>query len=45
MFMGAHEYGHPKIYLIKVFQISYSSWEQGLRIQFKSNIELYDNKI
>ena len=43
--MCAKEYGHPKIYLIKVFQISYCSWEQGLQIQLKSSIELYDNKI
>ena len=45
IFMCAHEYGHPKISLIKVFKISYCSWEQGLRIQIKSNIDLYDNKI
>ena len=45
IFVCAHEYGHPKISLIKVFKISYCSWEQGLRIKLKSNIELYDNKI
>ena len=44
LFMCAHKYGHPKIYLIKVFEISYCSWEQGLRIQLKSNIELYKIK-
>ena len=43
--MCAHEYGHPKISLVKVFKILYCSSEQGLRIQLKSNIELYDNKI
>ena len=43
--MCGHEYGHPKFSLIKVFKISYYSWEQGIQIQLKSNIELYDNKI
>ena len=38
-------YGHQNISLIKVFKILYCSWEQGLQIQLKSNIELYDKKI
>ena len=29
-FVCAHEYGHQNISLIKVFKISYCSWEQGL---------------
>ena len=39
--MCAHKYGHPKFSLIKVFKISSCSWEQGLQIQLKSNIELF----
>ena len=31
--MWAQKYGHPKISLIKVFKISYCSWEQGIHVR------------